>query len=247
MNNNVIYKKDIKTIAINIVLLVVLVMIAILIVYGVYSTKKQKSVDNKRTQGFEAGFDDDEVYHVNEKTTVDFYEPIIEQFKKESQLVVSSADASIDLELKQKGVFDVDLLNKTQKIRYKGTGRFYVEMSELSKENIAIDEENKTITITVPHTKLLPLEIDPNRFESEDAKKGFLAFGDLKFTPKEYNDLETEVKGKLEKSVNTKENRLKADENAREEITKIYDPIVKALDSDYSVNVEFEEKSGGLE
>ena len=247
MNNDVIYKKDIKTIAINIVLGIVLIMIAILIVYGIYSTKKQKTMDETRPTGFQAGFDEDEVYHVNEKTTVDFYEPIIEQFKKESQLVVSSADASIDLELKQKGVFDVDLLNKTQKIRYKGTGRFYVEMSELSKENIAVDEENKTITITVPHTKLLPLEIDPNRFESEDAKKGFLAFGDLKFTPKEYNDLETEVKGKLEKSVNTKENRLKADENAREEITKIYDPIVKALDSDYSVNVEFEEKSGGLE
>lgn len=240
-------RRDLEKLLVNIIFVICVVLSVGVLLFGVVRTKiKEKSIESvKKT--FTPSYDDEEVYHLNEKTTVNFYDPIIEQFNKESQLVVSSADASIELNLKQTGVFDVGLLNKTQKITYKGTGRFYVDMSDLSQDNIDVDEENKTVTIFVPHTKLLPIEIDPNRFESEDAKKGLLAFGDLKFTPKEYNDLQTEVKTKLEKRINVKENRLKADDNAISEITKIYEPIVKSLDEEYSVQVSFVESLGGIE
>ena len=240
-------RRDLEKLLVNIIFVICVILSVGVLLFGVVRTKiKEKSTESvKKT--FTPSYDDEEVYHLNEKTTVNFYDPIIEQFNKESQLVVSSADASIELNLKQTGVFDVGLLNKTQKITYKGTGRFYVDMSDLSQDNIDVDEENKTVTIFVPHTKLLPIEIDPNRFESEDAKKGLLAFGDLKFTPKEYNDLQTEVKTKLEKRINVKENRLKADDNAISEITKIYEPIVKSLDEEYSVQVSFVETLGGIE
>ena len=240
-------RRDLEKLLVNIIFVICVILSVGVLLFGVVRTKiKEKSTESvKKT--FTPSYDDEEVYHLNEKTTVNFYDPIIEQFNKESQLVVSSADASIELNLKQTGVFDVGLLNKTQKITYKGTGRFYVDMSNLSQDNIDVDEENKTVTIFVPHTKLLPIEIDPNRFESEDAKKGLLAFGDLKFTPKEYNDLQTEVKTKLEKRINVKENRLKADDNAILEITKIYEPIVKSLDEEYSVQVSFVESLGGIE
>jgi len=242
------YKKtetDIATIILTVFFVVSVVSIVALLIYGVVKTKKDADVKQKIESGDR--YDEDEIYHLNEKVTVDFSEPIIEQFNKESQLVVSSADASIDVNLKQKGLVDISVLNKTQKIKYKGTGRFYIDLSESSEVNITVDDENKTVTISVPHTKLLPIEIDPNRFESEDAKKGFLAFGDLKFTPQEYNDLLVECKGKLEKSIDTKENRIKADENALEEIIKIYDPIVKSVDSEYSVKAVFYDELGTLE
>lgn len=222
-----------------------ILLIIVLLVFGIVSTKKEKGANELPSNS--PGYDEEEVYHLNSRTLVDFADPIIEQFNKETQLIVSSVDASIELNLKQTGVFDVGILNKTQKIKYKGTGRFYIDLSEMEDITITLDEENKVIKIAVPHAKLLPIEIDPNRFESEDAKKGFLAFGDLKFTPKEYNDLQTECKTKLEKSIDTKENRLKADENALEEIVKIYDPIVKAVDENYSVQAEFLDTLGGIE
>lgn len=229
----------------NFILLLSVLLIIVLLGYGVTTSHKQDK--NTKAEDNYFGFDEDEVYHIDKRTTVDFYEPIMEQFNKESQLVVSSAQAAIELNLKQTGVFDVGILNKTQKIKYRGVGRFYVDMSELTQDNISVNDEDKMITITIPHSKILPIEIDPNQFESEDAKKGFLAFGDLKFSPKEYNDLQTEVKTKLEKSINTKENRIKADENAIEEVSKIYTPIVKSLDDEYSVQVEFVENLGGKE
>lgn len=229
----------------NIIFYISIGLIVIMMIYGVITTGK--AAERAAEAPFAAGYDEDEIYHINARTLVDFSEPIIEQFNKESQLVVSSVDASIELNLKQTGVLDIGVLNKTQKIKYKGTGRFYVNLSEMENITITMDEENKVIRIAVPHTELMPVEIDPNRFESEDAKKGLLAFGDLKFTPLEYNNLQIECKTKLESKINTKENRIKADENALEEIVKIYDPIVKAVDKDYCVEAEFIDKLGEIE
>ena len=70
-------------------------------------------------------------------------------------------------------------------------------------------------------------------------ENGLLAFGDLKFTPQEFNDLQTTCKLKLEKEINTEANRNAADERAVEEMMKIYEPIVKTVDDDYSVEITF--------
>lgn len=232
----------------NIMTVLFAISLLAVIIVAVVGIKNEKELrDEAKNELSKSGYIDDEVYKLNERTLADFSDVIITQFSKESQFVVLSVDAAVDINLKQKGVFDVGAMNKTQKLTYKGTGRFYVDLSSDENITIALNEETKTITIAIPHTKLLPIEIDPEKFESEDAKRGFLAFGDLKFTPKEYNDLQTEVKGKLEKSIDTKDNRILADECAIEEMVKIYDPIIKAVDSSYSVNVEFFDEKGGIE
>jgi len=239
---NFLNKMDIKTKLLAIILLIIVLATVGIVAFGVIREKKE-AAELERIERAEAvaGYDEDDVYHVNAKTVVNFKEPIIEQFNKESQFVVSSASAVIELELKQAGVIDVSFLNKSQVIKYRGTGRFYVDMSQLTEDNIIVDDENKTVTIEIPHTELIPIDINPDGFESEDLKKGLLAFGNLKFTPEEYNNLQAECKSKLEGKIDTKENRIKADENAVTEITRIYNPIVKSLDDEYSVAVIFNE------
>lgn len=239
---------DFKTKALAVILSITVICIIGISIFGI-SRDKKEALESDRIKRAEsiAAYDEDDVYHVNTKTVVNFKEPIIEQFRKESQLVVSSVDAVIELELKQTGVIDVAFLNKSQIIKYRGTGRFYIDMSDMSEDDITVDEENKTVTIKIPHTQMIPVDIDPDRFESQDAKKGLLAFGDLKFTPVEYNDLQSECKSKLEGKINTKENRQKADENAVEEIIKIYNPIVKSLDEEYEVEAVFTDITPGIQ
>ena len=61
----------------------------------------------------------------------------------------------------------------------------------------------------------------------------------MKFTAKEYNKLEKEAKQKVFDAVNKPENFTRADDRAIEEMKKIYDPVVKAVDASYSVNIDF--------
>lgn len=182
---------------------------------------------------------EEDVYVLNERSVAEFRPVIIEKFNEESELVVSTVETTEVVDLKQMGIFDWDVLNKTQTLKYKGIGTFYVDLSSLGEKNIRLDNDRKLVVIEIPRTKMAPVEIDPGKFEAGEAHKGFLAFGELKFTPQEYNDLEKEVRSRIEEAVYTESNLKKADEAAVTEMKKIYEPVVKLIDDDYGVEIEF--------
>lgn len=225
-----------KTNIANVLLLILIVLTVFLTIAGIVKSK-DSSDEVVKNPGLYV--EEDERYHINGRTIVEFSDVICEEFNKESELVVSSVEASCETTVKQTGAFDLDAFNKYQTFIYKATGRFSVDLSEMSEQSISMDEENKIITISIPHAKMMPVDIDPSKFTAKDTQSGFLAFGSLKFTANEYNSIETECKKKLEEGINTKENRLMADENALEEIKNIYEPIVKAVDDEYSLEVVF--------
>ncbi len=222
----------------NAVLAASILLIAGVVIYGLLSDKDGQ--DAHRENSFSK--EEEDFYYIDEHQLVDFSEVIVEQFRKESRLVVSSVDASVSVSFKETGIFDVDILNKTQKVTYNGTGRFYVDLSLLGRHSIRLDNDRSTVTIEIPHTELAEIEIDPDRFQFAEAEKGFLAFGELKFTAEEYNDLQIECKDRLQDAIDTKENRTAADRRAVEEMKKIYEPIVKAVDDGYSVEIVFMEE-----
>ncbi len=226
-------KKKIADIA----LVVSIVLIVVVAVYGMSHREKEQETANG---GYYAESDED-VYYLDEHELAEFSDVIVEEFHKESELTVSLVDTSVTVDLKQTGVLDFDVFNKTQKVTYHGSGRFYVDLSALGRNSISLDNDRTVITIEIPRTKLAEIEINPDKFTCAETEKGFLAFGDLKFTAQEYNDLETECKHRIEAAVDTAANHKTADERAIEEMTKIYEPIVKAVDDAYRVEIVFME------
>ena len=176
-------------------------------------------------------------YHLNGRTVAEFQPVILEKFNEESKLEVLSVDAAEPVNVTAQGFMGIG--DKSQNLTYRGIGEFYLDLSSLDARNITLDDEKQSITISIPRTKLEPIEIDPDKFEAGETEKGFLAFGEMKFTAKEYNKLEKEAKQKVFDAVNKPENFTRADERAIEEMKKIYDPVVKTVDASYSVNIEF--------
>ena len=176
-------------------------------------------------------------YHLNGRTVAEFQPVILEKFNEESKLEVLSVDAAEPVNVTAQGFMGIG--DKSQTLTYRGSGEFYVDLSSLDARNITLDDEKQCITISIPHTKLEPIESNPDKFEAGETEKGFLAFGEMKFTAKEYNKLEKEAKQKVFDAVNKPENFTRADDRAIEEMKKIYDPVVKAVDASYSVNIDF--------
>jgi len=224
-----------RELLVNIVLIINVILILGIVVYGMSRREKAQEA----VSGSVFSETDEDVYYLGERELAEFSDVIIEQFHKESELVVRSVETSVSVDLKQTGLFDIDLLNKTQTVIYKGTGRFYVDLSMLGEHSIRMDNADSKIIIEIPHTELAEIEIDPDKFTFEETEKGLLAFGELKFTAKEYNSLETECKKRIRQAVDIAENYRAADERAIEEMTKIYDPIVKAVDDTYRVEIVF--------
>ncbi len=224
-----------KKVAADAALIISIILIAGVVIYGCKYRIKEPYVESGNNYAEE----DNDVYYIDEHELADFSEVIIEQFQKESELVVSSVEASVPVDIKKTGALDMGIFNKTQRLIYKGTGRFYVDLSLLGKHSISLDNDSSTVRIEIPHTKLAEIEINPDKFTFEETEKGLLAFGELKFTAEEYNDLQIECKERMKAAVDIKENYEAADKNAIEEMTKIYEPIVKAVDDTYHVEIVF--------
>lgn len=208
------------------------IAIVAIVFYGIFHKTEPVTAEELQSQ-------EEEVYKLNERTMAEFQPVIIEKFNEESELVVYSVETTAAVDLKQAGLFDWSILNKTQTLNYKGNGVFYVDLSSLGEKNLRLDNAKKTIIIEIPHTKMASVEIDPEQFEADETRKGFLAFGEMKFTAKEYNDLEKEVRNEIYHAVHTDSNFKKADELAVTEMKKIYEPVVKMIDDDYTVEITF--------
>ncbi len=182
------------------------------------------------------------IYLENSGVEVDFSEVLLGSHEEMRKLIVSTQEATVSTELADKLIqkIDFDFLKKTQKVSYMGTGYFVVDLDNLTKENIVDDKEKKILTIKIGHAYLQAIEIDPDKIMVDEVKKGLLTWGDIELTVKDYNVIEKQLRDKLEDKFNTAENGQEADETALRMVKEVYEPVVKAIDKDYDVVVEFE-------
>lgn len=183
----------------------------------------------------------DSIYLVSSGVQVDFSKVIIGTQEETRKLIVSTQEGTVSTELTDRVVkqLDFNFLKKTQKVSYTGKGYFVVDLDTLTKESIIDDKENKILTILIDHAYLETIEIDPNKVIIDEVKQGLLARGDIKLTVKDYNAIEKELRNRLQDKFNTVTNGQNADDIALKMVKAVYEPIVKAIDSKYTLNVEF--------
>ena len=172
---------------------------------------------------------------------VDFADVILSHQNERRKLIVSTQTGTVSTKLTDRIIkeLDFDFLKKTQNVSYTGTGYFVVDLDQLTAANIIEDTSNKTITIRIGHVYLQAIEIDPDHIIIDEVKESLLARGDIKLTVADYRTIEKELRSKLEDAFNTDSSRRAADQTALRMVKDIYEPIVKAIDSHYSVIVEF--------
>lgn len=185
--------------------------------------------------------DIDSIYLGDSGTQVDFSEVIVGTQDETRKLIVSTQEATVSTELTSNLIKNVnwDFLTKTQKVSYTSTGYFVVDLDNITKDNIIQDKENKTVTIRINHAYLQAIDIDPEKIVIGEVKESLLARGDIELTVKDYNAIEKELRNRLEEKFNTAENGQVADATALRMVQEVYEPIVKAIDSSYTVIVEF--------
>ena len=218
---------------------ILLLVIMIIVLWGMNAA--EPAFSETYNDGVEQ-IDINTIYLESSGVEVDFSEVLLGSHEEMRNLIVSTQVATVSTELSDKVIqkLDFDFLKKTQKVSYTGTGYFVVDLDSLTRENIVQDEESKVITIKIGHAYLQAIEIDPDEIIVDEVKKGLLAWGDIELTVKDYNEIEKELRNRLESKFNTAENGQKADETALRMVEEVYEPVVKAIDKSYDVVVKFE-------
>ena len=221
-------------------ILCVILLVAITVVLIWNRTTKEPEEMTSYDDGI-VQLDLDSIYLKESGVQIDFSDVIIGSEKESRKLIVYEQEATVSTQLTDSLIkkLDLDWLKKTQKVSYTGKGYFVVDLDKLTKKDVMEDRSKKQITIKIDHAYLEAIKINPEDIIIDEVKESFLAKGDIKLSVEDYNIIERELKTKMEDKFNVASNGQKADDIALKMVKEVYEPIVKAIDSGYSLCVEF--------
>ena len=177
------------------------------------------------------------------RVTVSFSDVILSKQNEERRLIVSTQEATVDTELTSRLIekLDFDFLKKSQKVSYRGTGYFVVDLdsAHLRESDITADEAAKTVTIRIEHPHLETVDIDPDDVMIDEVHEGLLARGKIRLTVEDFNGIEKELRERLEAAFDTAENINEANDNALRMVAELYEPVVRAVDDRWRVQVVY--------
>lgn len=173
-------------------------------------------------------------------TAVDFQDAILGEAEQHEEIIVMEQPLEISTTITKAGLGNLSIFSKVKNINYAGTGVYTVNMKGFTKDNVSVDEDNKKVTVLIPHSTLQYTNIDYDKVEFEDTDKGLLAFGDLSLTTEQQNTLEQSIIKAMKEKLETDELYSKADEFAQMSVWNMFQPLVTAISPEYTLEVEFE-------
>jgi hypothetical protein len=169
----------------------------------------------------------------------DFADAILGDEEQLKKLEVYSREVSDVATLTQAGLFKIKAFSKYQVITYNGKAIYTVDLSGLSADDITLDEETKTVTMKVPAPVLEPINIPSESIQFGEVEKQAFAFGDIKLTPEQQAEVETQAKERMLKKLEEENVIEDAKKAAEHSIWEIFQPMISNLSSKYSLKVEF--------
>lgn len=175
-------------------------------------------------------------------TVADFAEAVLGKEEQLKKLEVYSREVTDVATITQAGLGRIKAFSKYQYITYHGTATYTVDLSKLSKKNISLDEDSKTVTITVPKAVLEPINIPSENIEIGEVQKNTIfAFGDIKLKPDEQAKVETEAKNRMIEKLEKENVAADATAVAEHVIWELFQPLVSGVSPEYSLKIAFED------
>ena len=174
-------------------------------------------------------------------TAADFQDAVLGAATEHQELIVMEQPLSISTTITKAGLGNFQIFSKVKDVTYHGTGVYTVDLSGMNKDRILVDEENYTVTVKVPHAVLQYVNPELAKTEFEDTEKGLLAFGDIKLTTEETNQLEQSVYDAMRERLDSQDLYDEADRFAKLKTWEIFQPLVTAVSPMYKVEIEFTE------
>ena len=174
-------------------------------------------------------------------TVVDFQEAVLGDSSKLKKLEVYKQEISDAGTAKDTGFLNLNVFTKNQVITYKGTAVYTIDLSDLKDSDIVLDEENKIVTIYIPHAQQEEINILEKDISYSDVEKGLLAIGEIKLAPQKYDEIKAEARVRMQEKLDEQKVLETADRFAKLVVWELYSPIVKGVAKNYSLEVEFKD------
>nr|MCD7866166.1 DUF4230 domain-containing protein [Clostridiales bacterium] len=219
--------------------IVTLVVVICVVFIGVYYWQSNhKKIETKDVEDYDLTLENNGIFGF---TAVDFEEAILGESTREQLLIVEEQNVSVNTTITDAGFLSWGVFSKQQVLTIYGYGQYTIDLSEISADDISLDEETFEVTIKIPHAELHDTVFNPDETEIGDMDKGWLAFGDIKLTAEQNQEFEEEAIEKLTEKLSEDECFEEADKFAKLSAYETYQPIVSGVSTAYKVVIEFQD------
>jgi anaerobic ribonucleoside-triphosphate reductase len=104
-----------------------------------------------------------------------------------------------------------------------------------------VDEDEKTVTIFIPHATLKNINVPSDEMEFADVERGMFAFGDVKLKPEELSTLETRASEEMQQKLEDENVSEEAERFAVLSVWEIYQPTISSVSPEYRLIVDFQQ------
>ena len=163
------------------------------------------------------------------KVEIDYKEIIAEGLQQESQLIICSNKMTIPMSFEQSHWYG----SAKKDIEFSAIGKWTIDFSKITSDNIVINENSKSITIFLSRPiKSVELLEDETKFEKTENK--WFCFGDIEYTAEEYESIKHNIKCEALTNMIDLDEQVK--DCTKESIHKIITTVTRI---DYDIKIVF--------
>ena len=165
----------------------------------------------------------------DDEIKINYKEIIVEELHEEAQLIICSNKMIIPMTFEENHWYG----DKTQDIEFSAMGKWIIDFSKITSDNVVINENNKEITIYMSKP-IKEVQLLEEETAFGEVKKGMFVFGDIVHTPEEYEGIKHNIKCQaLTKMMDIDEQAEKAASNS---IKRIITTVTK---NNYDIKIVF--------
>ncbi len=169
----------------------------------------------------------------NKPLNITTEESLINEIKSASKIIPLEVELSKLITI-DKSWGNLEVFQKYKRIKFYANCSFYIDLSKLKKEDITLDDNNLTITVSNP--QIFTIDIIRNKTTYEDSTNGFLRFGEITLTSEEFEEIQEEVYKSFEETLNEKDIYDQAIYNSKISLTNLFRQIIG---DDININILF--------
>ena len=150
----------------------------------------------------------------DDEIKINYKDIILEELHEEAQLIICSNKMIIPMTFEENHWYG----DKTQDIEFSAMGKWIIDFSKITSDNIVMNENSKSITIFLSRP-IKEVQLLEEETSFGEVKKGIFVFGDIVHTPEEYESIKHNIKCQaLTKMIDMDEQAEKAASNSIEKI-----------------------------
>jgi len=153
-------------------------------------------------------------------------ETIIRGVNAENKIISTSVNLSCEIKLDER-VLDLNILSKSQVLRFYGTALYTINLDNLSKRDIFVGEAFVKIYIDKP--ELYALNLDAEKTIIDRIERGLLSFGAIKIKPEDYKSMQELALDKMREQLGGEDIKIISEENAKKSAAELFQHILSLL------------------